>query len=87
MPSLPESILCTSWLVYATRATDEPARRTKNLILQIKTDRVDAATGTPVVRIVIERIVPRLDDDARAFFAGFSRASRRPADYLWSTTW
>lgn len=41
-----------------------------SLILKIKTDRVDAATGTPLVRIVIERIAARLADDARAVFAG-----------------
>ena len=41
-----------------------------SLILRIKTDRVDAATGTPLVRIVIERIAAGLADDARAVFGG-----------------
>ena len=41
-----------------------------NVILKIKTDRVDAATGIPLVRIVIERIAARLADDARAVFGG-----------------
>ena len=41
-----------------------------NAILKIKTDRVDATTGTPLVRIVIERIATRLADDARAVFGG-----------------
>jgi hypothetical protein len=41
-----------------------------NVILKIKTDRVDAATGIPLVRIVIERIAVRLADDARAVFDG-----------------
>ena len=63
-------ISCTSWLVYATRATDDNARRVKKIILDIKTDRVDAATGTPLVRIVIERSAARLTDDARAVFGG-----------------
>jgi hypothetical protein len=56
--------------VYATRATDERARRLKNLILQIKTDRVDAGTGMPVVRLTVERVVGRLDEVDRQVFAG-----------------
>ena len=31
-----ESLTCSSWLVYATRADTEAARRVKNLILDIK---------------------------------------------------
>lgn len=42
-----------------------------NVILKIKTDRVDAATGAPLVRIVIERIAARLADEARAVFGGY----------------
>jgi predicted amidophosphoribosyltransferase len=41
-----------------------------SLILKIKTDRVDAATRTPLVHIVIERIAARLADEARAVFDG-----------------
>jgi len=70
LQSLLSTISCASWLVYATRATDEDAKRVMNLILKIKTDRVDAATGTPLVRIVIERIAAGLADDARAVFGG-----------------
>ena len=70
MPSSLSAISCASWLVYATRATDDNAKRVKNIILDIKTDRVDAATGTPLVRIVIERSAARLTDDARAVFGG-----------------
>lgn len=70
MPPLPDSLACASWLVYATRATDESAKRVKNLILQIKTDRVDVGTGMPMVRLVIERAVERLGNGARAGFDG-----------------
>jgi hypothetical protein len=63
-------ISCTSWLVYATRTTDDNARRVKKIILDIKTDRIDAATGMPLVRIVIERSAARLTNDARAVFGG-----------------
>lgn len=70
MPSSLSAISCASWLVYATRATDEDAKRVMNVILKIKTDRVDAGTGIPLVRIVIERIAARLADDPRAVFAG-----------------
>jgi len=41
-----------------------------NVVLNIKKDRVDAASGSPLVRIVIERIAARLADDARAVFGG-----------------
>jgi predicted amidophosphoribosyltransferase len=64
------TISCASWLVYATRATDDDAKRVMSAILKIKTDRVDAATGTPFVRLVIERIAARIADDARAVFGG-----------------
>ena len=56
--------------MYATRATDEQARRVKKLILQIKTDRLDPLTRTPVVRIAVERAASRLDDRARSVFGG-----------------
>jgi hypothetical protein len=64
------TISCASWLVYATRATDQNAKRVLNVILKIKTDRVDAASGIPLVRLVIERIASRLASDARAVFGG-----------------
>jgi predicted amidophosphoribosyltransferase len=70
LPSSPEWISCASWLVYATRATDEQAKRVKNIILQVKTDRRYAASGTPIVRMVVERIVAQLDAEARIVFAG-----------------
>ena len=70
MPSSLNAISCASWLVYATRATDDNAKRVKKIILDIKADRVDVATGTPFVRIVIERGAARLTDDARAVFDG-----------------
>lgn len=69
MPSS-EWISCASWLVYATRATDEQAKRVKNVILQVKTDRRHAASGTPIVRMVVERIVAQLSADARSVFDG-----------------
>jgi hypothetical protein len=60
-PSL-EALSCISWLVYATRATDESAKRVKNLIIQIKSDRVDPAAGVPTVQLVVERVIRRLGD-------------------------
>jgi predicted amidophosphoribosyltransferase len=56
-------------LVYATRATDEHAKRVKNVILQVKTDRLHATAGAPIVRMVVERIVAQLAGHARAVFA------------------
>jgi hypothetical protein len=70
LPSLLENLVCTSWLVYATRATDDRARRVKNLILAIKGDRVDPGTGRPVVEIVIRRIRIRLGPAADLTFQG-----------------
>ena len=70
MRSSVSTISCASWLVYATRATDQNAKRVLNVILKIKTDRVDAASGIPLVRLVIERIASRLASDARAVFGG-----------------
>lgn len=69
-PSL-ESLRCASWLVYATRATSDSAKRIKNLILQIKTDRMDRESGQPIVRLVIERAVSRLGDRCHDGFAGY----------------
>ncbi len=63
-------ISCASWLVYATRATDDNAKRVRKIVLDIKTDRVDAATGAPLVRIVVEHGAARLTDAARAVFGG-----------------
>jgi hypothetical protein len=70
LPSSLDSIWCASWLVYATRATDEQAKRVKNVILQVKTDRRHESSGVPIVRIVIERIVAQLDAEGRLVFAG-----------------
>jgi hypothetical protein len=65
-----ESLPCASWLVYATRATDESARRVKNLIIQIKVDRIDSATGVPTVRLVVRRVALRLGDRVKHGFDG-----------------
>ena len=59
---MPDALACASWLVYATRATDESAKRVKNLIIQIKSDRVDSATGIPTVQLVVERVALRLGE-------------------------
>ncbi len=64
------TISCASWLVYATQAGDQNAKRVKNLILDIKTDRVDATTGVPLVRLAIERAVAHLTAESRAAFDG-----------------
>jgi len=65
-----ESLTCSSWLVYATRADTEAARRVKNLILDIKKDRIDATRQVPVLQLVVDRIRVRLGDTAYAPFAG-----------------
>lgn len=70
MPSSLESLACASWLVYATRATDESAKRLKTLIVSIKNDRIDAVTGMPMVRLVIERVAQRLGDRVHRDFEG-----------------
>jgi len=70
LPSSLSAISCASWLVYATRATDEDAKRVKKLILSIKTDRVHGSSGLPVVQLVIEKLAKRLDDTSRAVFGG-----------------
>jgi hypothetical protein len=70
LPPSPESLSCASWLVYATRATHESATRVKNLIIQIKTDRVEPATGVPTVRLVVERVALRLGDRVHEGFDG-----------------
>ena len=70
MPSSLSAISCASWLVYATRATDESAKRAKSLILDVKTDRIHPLANVPVVRLMIEHAASRLDDIARAVFSG-----------------
>lgn len=70
MPPSLDFLTCASWLVYATRATDESARRVKNLIIQIKVDRVDPLTAMPTVRLVVERVALRLGDRVNAGFEG-----------------
>ena len=70
MPSSLSTISCASWLVYATRATDEDAKRVKKLILSIKTDRVHDSSVLPVVHLVIERLAKRLDHTSLAVFDG-----------------
>jgi hypothetical protein len=56
--------------VYATKSADTSAKRVKNLILRIKTDRIDAGTGIAVVQVAIERAVSLLDVTARSRFDG-----------------
>lgn len=67
LPSSPDGLSCLSWLVYATRATNESARRVKTLVIQIKQDRLDVS-GMPVVRQIVERIMERLGDRATEGF-------------------
>jgi hypothetical protein len=55
LPSSLDRLSCFSWLVYATKGDTEAARRVKGLILAIKKDRIDAATGQPMVRLVVDR--------------------------------
>lgn len=68
MPPSLERLTCLSWLIYATKSEDEQARRIKNLILQVKTDRIDPQTGVPVVQLVVRRAVERLGIE---FLSGF----------------
>lgn len=65
-----DALLCASWLIYATRATGVAARRARDLIIDIKTDRVDAKRERPVVELVVTAAVLRLDQAARAVFDG-----------------
>jgi len=57
-------------MIYATRAAGDSARRARSLIINIKTDRVDANRERPVVELVINAAVQRLDFATRAVFAG-----------------
>ena len=70
MPPSLNTLTCVSWLVYATRATDDAAKRVKTLILNIKTDRIDPRTAVPVVQLIIEQAANRLGVAARAAFEG-----------------
>ncbi len=65
-----DALRCASWLIYATRATGDAARRARSLIINIKTDRVDAKRERPVVELVVSAALLRLDDTARAVFDG-----------------
>ena len=65
-----ETLRCASWLIYATRATGDTARRARNLIINIKTDKVDAKRGRPVVELAIAAAVSKLEPSARAMFDG-----------------
>jgi hypothetical protein len=65
-----EFLSCTSWLVYATRSRVESAQQTRNLILNIKKDVVDRASGRPTAQAVIERVLARLGESVREVFAG-----------------
>jgi hypothetical protein len=70
LPYSLEFLSCTSWLVYATRSGAESAQRTRNLILNIKKDVVDRASGRPTAQVVIERVLARLGEEARVVFDG-----------------
>lgn len=65
-----EALRCASWLIYATRATGDRARRARNLIINIKTDQVDAKRERPVVELVVAAAVAKLDASARSVFDG-----------------
>jgi len=66
----PDSLICTSWLIYAPRSTSEQARRVRTLVLKIKTDSIDPGSRTPVVQAVVRRSVARLGPAARLAFGG-----------------
>ena len=68
--SSPEALICTSWLVYASRTSDRRAKQIKNLVLAIKGDRFDANSGRPVAQLVIERAAATLGPAARGPFDG-----------------
>ena len=70
LPRSLERLVCTSWLIYATKGETEDARRIKALILAIKKDRIDPVTGQPMVRLVVERACERLGSNARDPFDG-----------------
>jgi len=65
-----DTLRCASWLIYATRANSDAARRARSLIINIKTDRVDAKRERPVVELVVNAAVQRLDFAARSVFDG-----------------
>jgi predicted amidophosphoribosyltransferase len=67
-----ETLRCASWLIYATRATGDRARRARNLIINIKTDQVDAKRGRPVVELAVAAAVSKLEPSARSVFDGES---------------
>lgn len=70
LPSSYERLVCASWLIYATNATDDAARRVKALILHIKTDSVDSRTREPFVKLAIARATVRLATCDRSVFDG-----------------
>lgn len=53
--------------MYATHATDERAKQVKALILN-KSDRIEARSGLPTVRMVVERVRARLGSEADSAF-------------------
>lgn len=65
-----ETLRCASWLIYATRATGDRARRARNLIINVKTDKVDAKRELPVVELVVTTAVSKLEAPARSVFDG-----------------
>jgi hypothetical protein len=71
LPSSLRTIQCASWLIYATNATDEDAKRVRKLILNIKTDSIQRGTGVPYVQAIVDAITSRhLNEGDRAAFEG-----------------
>jgi hypothetical protein len=70
LPYSLEALTCTTWLVYATSSDSTAAIRTRNIILDIKKDRLDPETGQSIATLVIGRVLERLGDRARSAFVG-----------------
>lgn len=73
MTPLPRSLdrlACSSWLIYATRSVAEDAKRVRTLILDIKEDRLDPASGRPRSALTIERALKLGGETCRAPFTG-----------------
>ncbi len=69
-PSSPSPLRVASWLVYATKSDQAGARRVRTLIVDIKMDRYQAASGRALVAVAIEAAVGRLSSVDRAYWDG-----------------
>ena len=67
-PSSPSQLKVASWLIYATKSEQEAARRVKTLIVDIKMDRYQRASGRALVAVAIEAAVARLSSQDRAYW-------------------